>query len=1783
MAANARQISVIVDADSAPLQAAVGKAADSLKGLGEVLAKQNQAAIAGGRETVKSNQVVADSYGRMSGAVRGSVLHIVESIKTQAAEQRAMAAGAVSAAGQVAGASQEQARAYARTAEAATVSADKQAAASRRTVQAAEGAAAGTTRAAQSQVRGYGAAEGALASFGKKALLTATGVVGASVYMAARFEQSTLRLQTQAGASAKQVEALRAGMLRMAGSLGQTPEHLETGMYHVVSSMNKMLPPTTRVSEELKVLKIAAEGAAIGGTNMEETSYALASAMNALHLKASDAEKTMGTLNAIVGTGDMTMNDLLDSLKSGLIPTAGTFGSNLQSVGAALAVFGDEGIRGAEAGTKLRMMFALLGGPTKKSAEILEAVGVPAGEVKAKFDAMSTALAEAGVSTTRVSEDLRKPDGIYVALSDLKHHLEASGLSATAAAAVISRAFGGGRTGAGITLLLRDLPRVKASFEANQKGAASFASAWEHQQHTLTQQAKDLGAEVEVLGVKFGNKLIPTVKDAVGTLKEVGHWLGQNKEEARALEGVIATGLGVAVAAFTVNKLGKMVSGLKEAAHLLHLPGMTGGAVGGGGGRGVAGGISGVRGPEGAGSLANPIAVTQEGGGRGAGGAAGGAATAAEAAGAAGAAESAMPLAGRLATRSPLGVATGIVLLGKGLAEGGGPRTIQTPGNIGKGFLHGADPSQLVTSPLNAILGTHIPSFTGALGIVPNKLGFDPYEHPDLAVRYMLTGKLPGQGVTAPKTPAERKFATERGPGTAQANEPGRHPSGPERETSVASTQRRVESDKALIASHKKLVTSAAEVEQQEAKLDTMRKQGKTGTSSYKAAIIHLAETEGRHARAVAEMAGAEAKHFTTVRQKAEAELARTDAALKTHPSAATVGTISANYARVVGAIKAEMDAGVLTVAEGTKQINATLSNEGKALGITISTAGLSAQAKGEAAVKKAEHKAQGGLVQLGRHGDSGKDSIPMSVGGTNIVAAPGEQVAVFTRHQQEVANAALAPMGGLPGLFSKVNRPHYMAQGGIIPGLGGVKAGVANVASDVVRHFPNLAVTSTTGGGHATNSLHYLGEAVDLAADTTTMLRAASWAAAHYGPSLEEGIHNPNLSYKHGAPVAASFWGSTTWAEHLNHIHLGVLGGTVAAIKNAVAGAFAGGGPGASSITAPHVTGGGAVAHIAQAALNKVAAAATQKLSAGGGPEGASGGKAAGNAQMRAWAAAGLQAAGVSASPGNVSTIVARMMQESGGNPRSINLTDSNAQAGHPSKGLMQTIPETFATYHVPGTSSDIYNPVANVAAAVRYMLARYHHLVGSGPGGYAKGGFVNAATGHLATLGRRTIGKEKPTGKGHKPSPTLAALIHKLGAVPDTENVKALQPYAPALGKLASQKDMLSRIQSLPESKGTLTEGDATILRSIGLNVTAGQSMGGVAENLIKAELGKNEELVGAEQGVQAQWKTLVGEYRERQAQIRKHEEREYHRLTNIKAHIGRLTTGQLKSRVAAASHKAHDQALISDARASEQALAENIAGERQLPAKSQDKKRLAAWEAEKRRLGGYISNLSKPPSAKGAALVALRKNELTNELGPLEDNLFTLGGSRTAIGHSGQYGTVGGYIKTLNDGIGKEGNLIVEGQQSTIPGLKIELEAQRERNREAGATPEGESVQQSAMNSLLKQQVQQLAETASIQGAQLATFKAFIPQIPKYEKGGPVVNDGLIYAHKGEHVVPAGGTLISNSQPANVKVDNHFHGVGGELIALIDSRVTHPENVREVSRHMAQRTNMLTGRAG
>lgn len=97
------------------------------------------------------------------------------------------------------------------------------------------------------------------------------------------------------------------------------------------------------------------------------------------------------------------------------------------------------------------------------------------------------------------------------------------------------------------------------------------------------------------------------------------------------------------------------------------------------------------------------------------------------------------------------------------------------------------------------------------------------------------------------------------------------------------------------------------------------------------------------------------------------------------------------------------------------------------------------------------------------------------------------------------------------------------------------------------------------------------------------------------------------------------------------------------------------------------------------------------------------------------------------------VNTVLHQMDTESSGNPRAVNLTDSNAQRGTPSVGLMQVIKPTFERFagkHV-GAQPKMYgvsiDPLANIFSAIKYTMSQYGSVQAGMRGvAYAAGGSV-------------------------------------------------------------------------------------------------------------------------------------------------------------------------------------------------------------------------------------------------------------------------------------------------------------------------------------------------------------------------------------------------------------------------------------------------------------------------
>jgi TP901 family phage tail tape measure protein len=175
-----------------------------------------------------------------------------------------------------------------------------------------------------------------LAKRGMKSMIGLAGGVGAalgvafgveelvkfgreSVHMATQFQASMTRVQTQAGGSARDVKMLSGQVLALAKHAQQGPEELADSLYHLKSvGMDNV--------DAMHALKTASDLAAVGGADLESTTNALAGAWRTGIKGAKNFGEAASTVNAIIGAGNMKMDDFIGAISTGLLPVAKTFG-----------------------------------------------------------------------------------------------------------------------------------------------------------------------------------------------------------------------------------------------------------------------------------------------------------------------------------------------------------------------------------------------------------------------------------------------------------------------------------------------------------------------------------------------------------------------------------------------------------------------------------------------------------------------------------------------------------------------------------------------------------------------------------------------------------------------------------------------------------------------------------------------------------------------------------------------------------------------------------------------------------------------------------------------------------------------------------------------------------------------------------------------------------------------------------------------------------------------------------------------------------------------------------------------------------------------------------------------------------------------------------------------------------------------------------------------------------------------------------------------------------------
>jgi len=189
-----------------------------------------------------------------------------------------------------------------------------------------------------------------------------------SVKAAGNWQSLTEHLVTDAGESQSALAGVQSKMLALAVSTGTSTTDIANGMYHVESA-------GFHGAQGIQVLTVAAQGAKVGGADLNTIAQALTGTMNAFQKQNLSATQIMNGLIATVGAGDMKMEDLGSSMGN-VAAIAASAGIQFDQIGGAIATMTSQNISAQRATQDLAHTISSLENPTAVQTKEMAAMGL---------------------------------------------------------------------------------------------------------------------------------------------------------------------------------------------------------------------------------------------------------------------------------------------------------------------------------------------------------------------------------------------------------------------------------------------------------------------------------------------------------------------------------------------------------------------------------------------------------------------------------------------------------------------------------------------------------------------------------------------------------------------------------------------------------------------------------------------------------------------------------------------------------------------------------------------------------------------------------------------------------------------------------------------------------------------------------------------------------------------------------------------------------------------------------------------------------------------------------------------------------------------------------------------------------------------------------------------------------------------------------------------------------------------------------------------------------------
>lgn len=388
-------------------------------------------------------------------------------------------------------------------------------------------------------------------SLTKSVTLPLAGVGTAALKVGTDFEKAMSSVKAISGATGDEFEALEDKAI----SLGASTAFSATD---VANAMTEMAKAGWSSQQILDGMQGVLDATAASGEELSTVATITADALTTFGLQASESTRVADLLTQAANAGTIGVYDLGESFKY-IGPVANTMGFSIEDVTTAITALSTAGIKGSQAGTTLRTMFARMAKPTEQVADAMDALNITITDSEGNFKSMDQILREMRETFSMLTPEqqafyataLAGQEGMsglmallgmtqeeYDAISDSMQN--ATGVAQETAAVMQDNLagaveqFGGALESAGIVIAQRLIPYIRGLAEWITNLVERFTSLDEEQQDLIVRIGLVVAAigplllifSKVVAGVSSAIKMFNTMKGAVVALQAPIQLLG---------------------------------------------------------------------------------------------------------------------------------------------------------------------------------------------------------------------------------------------------------------------------------------------------------------------------------------------------------------------------------------------------------------------------------------------------------------------------------------------------------------------------------------------------------------------------------------------------------------------------------------------------------------------------------------------------------------------------------------------------------------------------------------------------------------------------------------------------------------------------------------------------------------------------------------------------------------------------------------------------------------------------------------------------------------------------------------------------------------------------------------------------------------------------------------------------------------------------------------------------------------------------------------------------------